>query len=127
MVDRRPWHPPGTQLSAFAMAPNLKSLAIADTGLGVIHVLDTDPTSRTFHKVLGRIRVLAGPMELTWQPEGEALLAREPLLEQHATGQGQAGQQRRRAGGPGSVAHQNLHVNPSRTVWNRPTSESSYS
>ncbi|MCA8970801.1 MAG: hypothetical protein KDC95_13485 [Planctomycetes bacterium] len=60
--------------SAIAIAPHLGVLAVTNERHGTVSFLDSNPLSRTFHRVLGTIQVGTGPTKLAWQPEGEALV-----------------------------------------------------
>ena len=57
-----------------ALSPNLQRLAVSNFGSATVTFIDTDPSSRTFHQIVGITKVGNGASEMAWQPEGEELL-----------------------------------------------------
>ena len=59
---------------SLGLSPNLKMLAVTSFSSGKVSFIDVDPSSPTFHTVVGVTKVGEGPMGVAWQPQGEDLL-----------------------------------------------------
>jgi hypothetical protein len=61
-----------------AMSPNCRTLAVTNASSGTVSFVDVDPTSLTFHTVVGETRVGPGPGACVYQSEGEDILVIHP-------------------------------------------------
>ena len=59
---------------SMAMSPNMRRLAVTNFASASVSIIDIDPTSGTFHRVVGETRITNGPSAVSWQPDGEDLL-----------------------------------------------------
>ncbi|MEM7202723.1 MAG: hypothetical protein AAF628_20820 [Planctomycetota bacterium] len=60
--------------TSMALSPNLKWLAVSSARNGHVNIIDIDPSSRNFHRVIAQTVVGRGASGLAWQPEAEELL-----------------------------------------------------
>jgi DNA-binding beta-propeller fold protein YncE len=60
--------------TGMALSPNLEWLAVTNHTSDSVSLIDVNPLSLTFHRVLGHIPVGRGPRGVAWQPEGEDLI-----------------------------------------------------
>ena len=58
-----------------SISPNLKLMAVANYAGSTVSFLDIDPLSSRFHQIVGEARVQAGPIKVSWQPDGEDVIA----------------------------------------------------
>ncbi|MBI5852163.1 MAG: Ig-like domain-containing protein [Planctomycetes bacterium] len=56
-----------------AFSPSLSLMAVSNFASASVSFVDTDPRSPTFHQIVGETRVDAGPSEIAWQPDGDAI------------------------------------------------------
>jgi len=61
-----------------ATSPNCRTLAVSNAASGTVSFIDIDPTSLTFHTVVGETRVGPGPGSVIWQSDGEDILVVHP-------------------------------------------------
>lgn len=60
---------------AMTMSPSLGLLAVANFSSSTVSFINTDPRSPAFNTIIAETRVDEGPSKVTWQPDGEAILA----------------------------------------------------
>ena len=60
--------------TSFAMSPNLEFLAVTNQNANLVSIIDTDPTSSTFHQVIKNIAVGKGPIGIAWESGNEDIL-----------------------------------------------------
>ncbi len=66
--------PVGDQPVAIVMHPAGKLAYVANFNSGTVSVIDTDPTSPTFHSVVQTITVGTGPIDLAVSPDGDRVV-----------------------------------------------------
>jgi hypothetical protein len=59
---------------SMAMSPNMTRLGVTNFASSSVSFIDIDPTSPSFHQVVGETRVERGPTAVSWQPDGEDVL-----------------------------------------------------
>jgi hypothetical protein len=57
-----------------AFSPSLGVMAVSNLSSSTVEIVNTDPRSPSFHQIVAQTRVPAGPTEIVWQPDGEAIL-----------------------------------------------------
>ncbi|MEE9128012.1 MAG: hypothetical protein V3U11_12815, partial [Planctomycetota bacterium] len=62
-----------------AMSVNVRTLAVTNFSSASVSWIDIDPTSKTFHQVVGETRTQPGPGNIAWQGDGEDVLVVHPL------------------------------------------------
>ena len=60
--------------TTLAIGPNLDVLAVTNQGANQVSLIDIDPNSATFHKIIKTIQVGEGPRGIAWDPGNEDII-----------------------------------------------------
>ncbi|MEW6072682.1 MAG: beta-propeller fold lactonase family protein [Planctomycetota bacterium] len=60
--------------TSLAMSPNLEYLAVTNQTADLVSIIDTDPTSSSFHRVVKNIPVGRGPIGIAWEEGNEDII-----------------------------------------------------